>query len=471
MEITSEQTREWLKSGDSREYFELVAFPTVGADPSRLRDCVACATWLKKWLKGIGAEAELVLPPQRGVSEEKVAALSVPVVFAELKGTEGAPTLLFYGHYDVQPADPLEQWETPPFEPTPRDGRVYARGAQDDKGQFFAFLCGLREFWREAGAAGRARPNVKILLEGQEESGSTGLFRLLGEPEFRRRIAADVMLVCDTSAASDLRPAIVAGMRGVCHFTVRLEAASRDLHSGEFGGVAPNAAQGMCELLASLQDARGAIAVAGFRDGAVEPTAEELEAATAGAASEAEIAREIGTDPCGGERGVEPVRRGGFDPTIEVNGVHSGYGGPGSKTVIPCEAVAKLSMRLVPGQNPQRCFELVKEHLRARCPGGMRISFPEDSGLSSALKLPLGSPAMHLAEEVLSEMDVRGPVFRWEGASIPVVAALKETSGAAPLLVGWGQSNDRIHSPNESFSVRQFLLAKQWGKSIFSRLA
>ena len=312
---------------------------------------------------------------------------------------------------------------------------------------------------------------MKILLEGQEESGSTGLFRLLGEAEFRRRIAADVMLVCDTSAASDLRPAIVAGMRGVCHFTVRLEAASRDLHSGEFGGVAPNAAQGMCELLASLHDARGAIAVAGFRDGAVEPTAEELEAATAGAASEAEIAREIGTDPCGGERGVEPVRRGGFDPTIEVNGVHSGYGGPGSKTVIPCEAVAKLSMRLVPGQNPQRCFELVKEHLRARCPGGMRISFPEDSGLSSALKLPLGSPAMHLAEEVLSEMDVRGPVFRWEGASIPVVAALKETSGAAPILVGWGQSGDRIHSPNESFSVRQFLLAKQWGKSIVLRLA
>ena len=229
METTSDQTREWLKSGDSREYFELVAFPTVAADPARLRDCVACATWLKKWLKGIGAEAELVLPPQRGVSEEKVAALSVPVVFAELKGTEGAPTLLFYGHYDVQPADPLEQWETPPFEPTPRGDRVYARGAQDDKGQFFAFLCGLREFWREAGADGRARPNVKILLEGQEESGSTGLFRLLGEPEFRRRIAADVMLVCDTSAASDLRPAIVAGMRGVCHFTVRLEAASRDL--------------------------------------------------------------------------------------------------------------------------------------------------------------------------------------------------------------------------------------------------
>ena len=328
METTSDEMQEWLKSSDSREYFELVAFPTVAADPARLRDCVACATWLKKWLKGIGAEAELVLPPQRGVSEEKAAALSVPVVFAELKGTEGAPTLLFYGHYDVQPADPLEQWKTPPFEPTPRDGRVYARGAQDDKGQFFAFLCGLREFWREAGADGRARPNVKILLEGQEESGSTGLFRLLGEPEFRRRIAADVMLVCDTSAASDLRPAIVAGMRGVCHFTVRLEAASRDLHSGEFGGVAPNAAQGMCELLASLHDARGAIAVAGFRDGAVEPTAEELEAATAGAASEAEIAREIGTDPCGGERGVEPVRRGGFDPTIEVNGVHSGYGGP-----------------------------------------------------------------------------------------------------------------------------------------------
>ena len=200
--------------------------------------------------------------------------------------------------------------------------------------------------------------------------------------------------------------------------------------------------------------------------GIAEPTPEELEAATAGAASEAEIAREIGTDPCGGERGVEPVRRGGFDPTIEVNGVHSGYGGPGSKTVIPCEAVAKLSMRLVPGQNPQRCFELVKEHLRARCPGGMRISFPEDSGLSSALKLPLGSPAMHLAEEVLSEMDVRGPVFRWEGASIPVVAALKETSGAAPILVGWGRERRfalgvTLHKPSGWLSAH--LAASGWG--------
>ena len=458
------QTTDYFTDEIKREYFELLKFETVGADPMKLRECVNCAMWIKKWLASMGFSGELMQAP--GMLG------TPPVLFAERKGAEGAPTVLFYGHYDVQPADPLEEWETPPFEPTLKDdGRVYCRGAQDDKGQFFAFLCGLREFWREAGAAGRARPNVKILLEGQEESGSTGLFRLLGEAEFRRRIAADVMLVCDTSAASDLRPAIVAGMRGVCHFTVRLEAASRDLHSGEFGGVAPNAAQGMCELLASLHDARGAIAVAGFRDGAVEPTAEELEAATAGAASEAEIAREIGTDPCGGERGVEPVRRGGFDPTIEVNGVHSGYGGPGSKTVIPCEAVAKLSMRLVPGQNPQRCFELVKEHLRARCPGGMRISFPEDSGLSSALKLPLGSPAMHLAEEVLSEMDVRGPVFRWEGASIPVVAALKETSGAAPILVGWGQSGDRIHSPNESFSVRQFLFAKQWGKTIVSRLA
>lgn len=467
METTSAQMQEWLKSGDSKEYFELLGFETVGADVKRLRDCVQCATWLKKWLRGIGAEAELVLPPQSGVPAEKAAALAVPVVFAELKGSEGAPTVLFYGHYDVQPADPVELWESPPFTPTVRGERVYARGAQDDKGQFFAFLCGLRQFCREAGAEeGRLRPNIKILIEGQEESGSAGLFRLLDEPAFRRRVAADVMLVCDTSAATGLRPAIVAGLRGVCHFTVRLEAASRDLHSGEFGGVAPNAAQGMCRLISSLHDEKGAIAVEGFLDGLVEPTEEELDAAVAGAATPDEIACEIGTEPCGGERGVPAIRRGAFEPTIEVNGVHSGYGGPGSKTVIPCEAVAKLSMRLVAGQNPRRCFELVREHLEAHCPAGMRVSFPEDSGLSAALRLSLGSPAMLLAEEVLTEMDGRGPVFRWEGASIPVVAALKETSGAAPLLVGWGQPGDRIHSPNESFSLDQFLLAKKWGESI-----
>ncbi len=461
METMNAETDAWLNSTDSKDYFELLKMPTVGADPRHLRDCVRAATWLRQWLKGIGAEAELLLPTGGTCAES-----SVPVVFGMRKGDAGAPTVLVYGHYDVQPPDPLDLWQTPPFEPTLKDGRVYCRGAQDDKGQFFAFLCGVRALL--ADASRRTSVNLKFIFEGQEESGSGALFRLLDDAAFRKRLAADVLLVSDTGAGADLRPAIVAGLRGVCHFTVKLTAANRDLHSGEYGGLAPNAAQGMAELITSLHNPDGSIAVPGFRDGIEPPTHEELAAAEAGFATEAQLADDIGTEPCGGQLGKSAVQRNGFDPTIEVNGIHSGYGGPGSKTVIPCEAIAKLSMRLVPGQRPVACYEAVKTHLKDRCPKGMRVSFPEDSGLSAALRLPLASPLFRLAEEILTEMDSRGPVFLWDGASIPVVSALKAASGAAPLLVGWGQPEDRIHAPNESYSLRQFARAKEWAMCILT---
>ena len=457
----SESMQDWLKSDDSKNYFELLRMPTVGADPTHIRDCVQAATWLKKWLKSIGADAELVLP--EGGAD---GALPVPVVCGELKGAEGTTSVLVYGHYDVQPPDPLDLWDTPPFEPTVKDGRIYCRGAQDDKGQLFAFLCGVRELV----ARGVTIPTVKFVLDGQEESGSRTLFKLLEDRAFRKRIAADVMLVSDTGAAAELRPAIVAGLRGVNHFTVKLAAANRDLHSGEYGGIAPNAAQGMAELMASLHAPDGSIAVKGFCDGIVPPTEEELAAAEAGFADAAAYKADIGTEPCGGAAGKSIVQRNCFEPTIEVNGIHTGYGGPGSKTVIPCEAIAKLSTRLVPGQNSARTFEAVKEHLREHCPKGMEVSFPEDCGLSAAMRLPLASPLFRLAESVLAEMDPRGAVFMWDGASIPVVSALREATCAAPLLVGWGQPEDRIHSPNESFSLRQFAAAKDWAQRILSAI-
>ena len=480
-----EETGDWLKSSDSKDYFELLRFPTVGAEKEHLRDCVQCATWLKKWLKGIGAEAELILPscapriapPAELASlggysltsgKDSASPLCVPVLYGEIKGQEGATTVLLYGHYDVQPADPIDEWETPPFEPTVKGDRVYCRGAQDDKGQVFAFLCGVRELVAASRSSdsSASRINLKILLDGQEESGSVGLFKLLEDKEFRKKLTADVMLVSDTSAAADLRPAIVAGLRGVNHFTVTLTAANRDLHSGEYGGIAPNAAQGMAELMASLHNADGSIAVAGFRDGIEPPTHEELEKAAEGMASEEMYAKDIGTEPCGGQLGKTIVQRNCFEPTIEVNGIHSGYGGPGSKTVIPCQAIAKLSTRLVPGQNPTTAYETVKRHLKDHCPKGMEVELSELTGEAPAFRLPLASPLFRLAADVLGEMDPRGAVFQWDGASIPVIAAIREASGAAPLLVGWGQPEDRIHSPNESYSVRQFAAAKTWAMKI-----
>ena len=447
-----------MEDSVKKDYFELLKFESVGADPAKLRDCAACASWLSKWLGALGFGCTLEMPP---VADGKAAP---PVLFAERKGDEGTPTLLLYGHYDVQPADPVSEWRTPPFEPTEIDGRVYCRGSQDDKGQSFAFLCGVRDYLAAA-PSGRI-PTIKVVLEGQEESGSSALIAMA--PGMRRRLAADVLLVCDTSAALDMRPAIVAGLRGVSHFTVRLDGPNRDLQSGEYGGIAPNPAQAIAELVASLHNPDGSIAVAGFRDGMEPPTEPERRAAEASSPSDNDFYNDIGCDPVGGQQGKTIAQRVSFDPTIEVNGIHSGYGGPGAKTVIPSSAFAKISMRLVPGQTPRAVIAAVKRHLEDNCPRGMKITLEDVNEGAGGFRLPLASPVFRLAESVLSEMDDRGPVFQWDGASIPVVSVLKEVSCAAPLIVGWGQPEDRIHSPNESYSFAQFEKAREWGRRILS---
>ena len=442
-----------------KEYFELLRFPTVGAEPTRLKDCVDCAMWLKKWLAPQGFAVELMQAPKMLGTP--------PILFAERKGDEGAPTVLFYGHYDVQPADPLEAWNTPPFEPTLKDDqRVYCRGAQDDKGQFFAFLCGMRNFLT---SHTETVPTIKIVLEGQEESGSTALTALA--PTIKDRLRADVLLVCDTGAGADFRPAIVAGLRGVSHFTVRLEAANYDLHSGEHGGIAPNPAQGMAELIASLHNPDGSIAVRGFCDHVVPPTDEERAAAESAAVSPEEYEKITGVPPVGGEQGLTLTERNSFRPTIEVNGIHTGYGGPGSKTVIPAGALAKISMRLVPDQNPDEVMAALERHLKQHTPRGMKLYIEDLTGGAAGFRLPLASPVFRLAASVLEEIDPRGAVFQWDGASIPVVSTLKACSGAAPLLVGFGQPEDHMHSPNESYGLNQFARAMAWSEKILAALA
>ncbi len=444
-----------------KEYFELLRFKSIGADPARLRDCADCALWWKKWFTKLGFTAELIMPPiEKGT-------VAPPILYSEQRGTDGAPTLLFYGHYDVQPADPLEEWTTPPFEPTLKDGRVYCRGAQDDKGQSFAFLCGVRDFLTDPNS--KVVPTLKIILEGQEESGSAALSQLA--PDLRRRLAADILLVCDTNAAPDLRPAIVAGLRGVCHFTVRLTGPSRDLHSGEYGGLAPNPAQGIAALIASLHNPDGSIAVKDFMEGVIPPTEEECAAAELSMPSESDFAADMGCPPEGGCQGHSLASRNAFEPTIEVNGIHSGYGGVGSKTIIPAQAFAKLSMRLVPGQTPRRAFEAVSAHLKAHVPRGLSLAIDEWSPGAAGFRLPLASPVFRLAEHILQEIDPRGAVFQWDGASIPIISLLQEVSGAAPLIVGWGQATDRIHASNESYGFDQFDKARAWGHRIVSEWA
>lgn len=429
------------------DWFALLRLPTVGTDPKRLGDCARAAAWLKGFLKPLGFDVE-IMTPDTGTP--------VPVLLAERPGAENAPVVLFYGHYDVQPEDPLSGWHTPPFDPTLRDGRVYARGAQDNKGQVFGFLQGLKALVE----AGETLPTIKIVLEGQEESGSAALTLLA--PALRQRLQADVMMVSDTSCGPDNQPSIVAGLRGVQHFTVTLTGPAYDLHSGVHGGVAPNPAQGMARLLASLHNPDGSIAVEGFRDGVHPPSDEERALATHGMVSEEQYAQEIGCPPAGGTQGLDPVTRGSFEPTIEINGIHSGYGGPGSKTVIPSSAVAKLSMRLVPAQRPADTLAAVQKHLADHCPRGITLTLSEACPGAPGFRLPLNSPVFRLAADVLQQMDPRGALFRWEGASIPIVATLQHLSGAAPLLVGFGREEDKIHCPNESFGLDQFVRVMTW---------
>ncbi len=437
-------------------WFDLLRLPTVGTDPKRLGDCARAAAWLKRFLKALDFDVEIVTPDS---------GIPVPVLFAERAGAAGSMTALFYGHYDVQPEDPLSGWLTPPFEPTLADGRVYARGAQDNKGQVFAFLQGVQALIE----AGEALPTLKIVLEGQEESGSTALAALA--PALAPRLRADVLMVCDTSCGPDNQPAIVAGLRGVQHVTVNLSGPSYDLHSGVHGGVAPNPAQGLARLLASLHHDDGTIAVAGFCDRVHPPSDEERAIARRGAITEEQYAKEIGCPPAGGAQGCDPVTRGSFLPTIEINGMHSGYGGPGSKTVIPSSALAKLSMRLVPDQHPSETLAAVQQHLADRCPPGMTLSFSDACTGAPGFRLPLSSPVFRLASDVLQLMDARGPLFRWEGASIPIVATLRHISGAAPLLVGFGREEDKIHCPNESFGLDQFVRVMTWSTLMLKALA
>ena len=441
-----------MESKVLNKYFELLRMESVSSDPAKLKECTQTAMWLKSYVEELGFAAKLV-------SRD----FAPPVLLAELKG-ENPSTVLVYGHYDVQPADPLEAWETKPFEPVLKDGRVYCRGAQDDKGQLFAFLTGMEDYLDRQKVTGAPIPTIKLCLEGQEESGSSALIKLA--PELRKELAADILLVCDTAAAADLRPAIVAGLRGVSHFTVKLKGANRDLHSGEYGGAAPNAALGMARLLATLHDGQGEIAVAGFTDGIEAPGAEEKRLAEESTPSAEEFEKDIGTKPVT-QKLAEAL---GFKPTIEINGIHSGYGGAGSKTVIPAEAIAKISMRLVPGQSTKHAMESVQNHLKEHCPAGMEISFPEEALGAGGFRLPLNSPVFRMAAEVLKEMDARGAVFQWDGASIPVVSVLKEVSGAAPLIVGWGQAGDRIHSPNESYGLNQFAKAREWARRILENV-
>ena len=421
---------------------ELLRIPSIGTDPARAADTRRAAEWLVNNLRSIGFEAAL-----RATSGQ-------PMVVGHHPGPDGAgaPHVLYYGHYDVQPVEPLALWLSPPFEPTlvttERGPRIVARGAVDDKGQVMTWLEALRA-WHEVHGAPPVR--VSVFLEGEEESGSPSLVPFL--EAHRGELRADVCVVSDTGMWDIDTPAIATMLRGLVYVELTLSGPSRDLHSGMYGGAVPNPLNVLTRALGQLHDAEGRVRIPGFYD-----QVRELEEAQAWAAlpfDEAEFLAGAGVTAPQGEAGRSTLERVWSRPTCDINGIWGGYTGPGSKTVIPAQASAKLSCRLVPDQDPERVLAGLREFLDARTPPDCRWEIATH-GLSPAIRLPADSPYLQAASRALEAVFGRPPLLVGMGGSIPAVEAIKRLLGMDSLLVGFGLADDLVHSPNEKFELRCF---------------
>lgn len=420
------------------EWKQFLRFESISADPAYRPACEKCAEWVKGVLARIGFRAELLPTP------------GLPLVFGELRGDPALPTILIYGHYDVQPPEPLDRWTTPPFEPEVREGRMWARGAEDNKGQLFFIVKALEALQQR----GLIKNTIRVLVEGEEESSSIGLYKTL--TTYRERFAADVLLVSDTGVPALDQGYLCAGLRGIAAIEFVLHGPNRDLHSGVFGGLVRNPAIELSKIIGSCFDTSGRVAVPGFYDDVEESTESVRALAEEGLGlSEEQIAQMLGTPATGGELGRGPGERRGLRPTLEVNGLYSGYSGPGGKTIIPSLAGVKFSLRLVPHQNAERCLAALTTHVMSLVPEGMRLEILHRSPAGGILRVNPDGSFVGAARRVLEELHGSPPRLLWEGGSVPVLAELAAASGAEPLLVGYGMERDNIHSPDENFGLDQ----------------
>lgn len=424
--------------------FAWLRIPSISTDPAYAEHCVAAARFIREDLAGLGFAVEVRDVPG-----------AHPAVVGRLDGPAGAPHALFYGHYDVQPVDPLELWESPPFEPvrkTLADGRavIVARGACDDKGQVMTFIEACRA-WKAV--TGSLPIGLTVLIEGEEENGSKGL------PAFveanRAELAADLALVCDTTQWDPQTPAVTASLRGMAYDEVIVRAADRDLHSGLFGGAAANPIHILAKIVADLHDADGRITLEGFYDGVHEPPPEVRARWESLGLTPEQLLGPIGLSQPVGERGRMVLEMVQSRPTCDVNGIVGGYTGEGTKTVIAAQASAKISFRLVGDQDPKAVSEALERHVAARVPADCSYEIVRHKG-SRAISLPFDMPALSKAEAALAAEWPKPPVVIGSGGSIPVVGDFKRTLGLDSLLVGFGLDDDRVHSPNEKYDVTSF---------------
>jgi acetylornithine deacetylase/succinyl-diaminopimelate desuccinylase-like protein len=423
--------------------FELLRIPSISAQPAHRRDCLTAANWAKETLEGMGFTAR--------ISETK----GLPGVVAQHHAAgPDAPHVLFYGHYDVQPADPLALWHSDPFDPQlvdgPRGKRIVARGAVDDKGQVVSFFEACRA---HIAVTGGLPVRLTILLEGEEECGSPSLTELLTNE--KETLAADFVLVADTNMWNFETPAITTSLRGLAAVEVTVKAASRDLHSGLYGGIALNPINALTRILGDLQDDQGGIRIPHFYDN-VAPVPDALRESWNRLGFDAEnFLREVGLENPAGEHGQSPLAQLWARPTADINGISGGYQGDGTKTVIPAEATAKLTFRLVPGQDPQAVVKNFETFVKDRLRPDAKVEF-QYQGAAPGFAMRLDAPFMQAAQQALSAEFGKPAALVGCGASIPVVEAFKTQLGLDCLLAGFGLDDDCIHSPNEKFEFACF---------------
>ena len=439
------------------QLMEFLAIPSVSTVREHADDCRRAATWVRDLLDHAGLDASLM---ETGTKQKR----GHPVVVAKNRHEPGRPTVLFYGHYDVQPPEPLDLWKSPPFEPTVRDGKLYARGASDDKGQTYAHLDAIVA-WQ---ANGGPPVNLTVLIEGEEENASENLAAFVRS--YAGDLRADVAVVSDTGQFAQSVPAITYGLRGLCYQEVTLTASNTDLHSGMFGGAVPNAANELVKLLAGLHDADGRVTVDGFYDGVRDLTDDEREQWKQLPFDEAAYFRDLGLPGGAGERGYSTIERRWARPTLDVNGITAGYQGEGAKTVIPAQASAKVSMRLVADQPWTDVRDKFRRTLESRCPANCSLEFLDHGGIDASV-LPIDSKAMALAADAVEVGFGKRPVLVREGGSIPVGALFKEALGVDTLFVGFGLPDDNLHAPNEKFDLSALHAGRRTAAALYAKLA
>lgn len=436
--MTAQEYLAQTKDQRRNELFELIRFPTVSAKSEHKVDMHRCAKWLKDHLTKIGFTAEIH------------ATEGHPLVFATYASDPKAPTVLYYGHYDVQPAEPFHLWTTPPFEPQMRDGAIYARGSTDDKGQVLAHIKGLEAILK---ADGTLPINVKLLIEGEEEIHSKNL------PAFLRKNAAllkaDFAVVSDGAQFSHTLPAINYGLRGIASAEVFITGPDRDLHSGTFGGAVANPITILCQMVAQLHDKKGKVAIPGFYKSVKPLTKWMRDQYRRLPFSEAAYRKSIGVPALWGDKQFSVYERVSGRPTCEINGITGGYQGEGAKTIIPSLASCKVTMRLVPDQDPIDICNKLEKYLLKIAPKGVKVRVDKHGGAKAVL-VPTDGPWLEAGMRAIKVGYGKAPVFTREGGSIPIVGDFKTILGVDTLLLGFGQHDDNTHSPNERFRYVDF---------------